>query len=46
MTISQIVEFLEKLKVEKGDIPISCDFRWYDKDGLYYADDLTCIFGE
>lgn len=45
MKISQIEDFLKKLREQKGDIDISFDFAWHDKEELYYDEDLNCVFG-
>lgn len=46
MTITQIIEFLEQLKKDRGDIHVGADFSAWDKDALYYNTELDIIFGE
>lgn len=44
MKISEIIDYLTKLKEAEGDIETSVDFSQFD-DTLYYDDDLECVFG-
>jgi hypothetical protein len=44
MTISEIITYLEGLMEEKGDIPLSCDFR-EGETALAYDEDIECVFG-
>ena len=45
MIISEIIAYLEELKEEKGDVPLSMDFR-ENESSLKYDEKIECVFGD